>query len=213
MVIILFKSLSVTMNIFILTLLFSLPLALLVAMMRMSKHKIISYPTRLYQLIMRGTPLMLQIMLIYYGPYYLLRDYVDKLYLERFVATIIAFSINYAAYFAEIFRGGIQSIDRGQYDAGKVLGLTRTKTFFRIILPQVVKRILPACSNEFMTLVKDTALASTIAVIELNAQAKSIAAREFSIVPFLVAGLFYLIINTIIEQCFNLAERKLNYYQ
>lgn len=213
MVIILFKALGTTMEIFFLTLLFSLPLALLVAMMRMSKYKIISLPTRLYQLIMRGTPLMLQIMLIYYGPFYLLNNYVEKLYWDRFTAAIVAFSINYAAYFAEIFRGGIQSIDRGQYDAGKVLGLTRTQTFIRIILPQVVKRILPACSNEFMTLVKDTALAFTIANIELLAQTKSIAAREFSIVPFLVAGLFYLIINTVVEQCFNLAERSLSYYQ
>ncbi len=198
-----------SLQLFFLALLFSLPLALVVALGRMSRMKVISYPVRVYLLIMRGTPLMLQLMVVYFGPYYAF----GWSWSDRFVAAVVAYVINYAAYFAEIYRGGIESIPKGQYEAGKVLGFTRGQTFFRIILPQVVKRILPACGNEFMTLVKDTALAMTIAVTELMRQAGSIAAREFSIMPFLVAGLFYLIINTVVEQGFHLAEKKLNYYQ
>lgn len=198
----------VTLELFFLALLFSLPLALLVAMGRMSKNPFIRWPVRIYQLIMRGTPLMLQLMLFYFGPYYLF-----NLKWDRFTAAVFAYSINYAAYFAEIYRGGIESIPKGQYEAGKVLGMSRAQTFFRIILPQVVKRILPASSNEFMTLIKDTALATTIAVAELLKNANSVASREFSVVPWVVAGIFYLIMNAVIEQCFNLAERKLSYYQ
>ena len=132
---------------------------------------------------------------------------------NRMLAALIAFVINYACYFSEIYRGGIESIPQGQYESGKVLGLTRSQTFFRIILPQVVKRILPACSNEFMTLIKDTALAMTIAVSELMRKAESVASREASVLPFLVAGLFYLLVNIIVEQGFNLAEKKLDYYR
>jgi len=214
MVPVLLKGLWESLKLFFFAILFSLPLALPFALGRMSKHKWLNMPMRAFLLVMRGTPLMLQLMLVYYGPFYAFGwswpsiGSIDG----RFLAAIVAFSINYAAYFAEIYRGGIESIPQGQYEAGKVLGLTRSQTFFRIILPQVVKRILPACSNEFMTLVKDTALAMTIAVSELLRKAESIASREASVLPFLVAGLFYLVVNIIVEQGFNLAEKKLDYY-
>ncbi len=219
MIPILLGGLGTSLKLFFFALLFSLPVALPVALGRMSKRWY-SYPVRLYQLIMRGTPLMLQLMVVNYGPYYIITA-LNTLGLnltvwtwpDKFTPCVVAFSLNYAAYFAEIYRGGIESIPSGQYEAGKVLGLTRSQTFFRIVLPQVVKRILPACSNEFMTLIKDTALAMTIAQSELLRKAETIANREVSLVPFLVAGLFYLVVNTIVEQGFNLAEKKLSYYQ
>lgn len=198
------------MKLFGLSIVLSLPLALIVALGRMSKHKWISWPVRAYLLLMRGTPLMLQLMVVYFGPYYV---FGSNPWSDRFAAALFAYVINYAAYFAEIYRGGIESIDRGQYEAGKVLGMSRAQTFFRIILPQVVKRILPACGNEFMTLVKDTALAMTIAVDELMRRAQNLAAASFNVMPLLVAGLFYLIINTVLEQGFGMAEKKLSYYK
>ena len=152
----------VSISVFVLTLLFSLPLALPLAFGRMSLNRFISGPVKLYLLVMRGTPLILQLIFVYFAPYYIFRASWD-----RYTAVIVAFSINYAAYFAEIYRGGIESIPKGQYEAAKVLGFTRRQTFFRIVLPQVVKRILPSTANEVITLVKDTALAQTIGVAEL----------------------------------------------
>lgn len=193
--------------IFFLTLIFSLPLGLVIAQLRMSRFKIISIPVRIYLLIIRGTPLMLQLLFIYFAPYYLM-----KLSYDRFVAAILAFSLNYAAYFAEIYRGGIESIPNGQYEAASMLGFTKMHTFMRIILPQVIKRIMPAMGNEFMTLVKDTALAQTIAVAELFRIASNAASRAFSTLPFIFAGIIYLVLNSLVEWAFNKAEKRLDYY-
>ena len=161
-----------TLAIFALTLLFSIPLGLLVAVLKMSRYRIVRYPVSFYISVMRGTPLLLQIVAIYFGSYYLSEYTGVEFSFDRFPAVIVAFSINYAAYFAEIFRGGIQSIPKGQYEAAAMLGLTRGQTFYRIILPQVVKRVVPASANEVITLVKDTSLAQVIAVTELFALAK-----------------------------------------
>lgn len=162
-----------TLAIFALTLLFSIPLGLLVAVLKMSRYRIVRYPVSFYISVMRGTPLLLQIVAIYFGSYYLSEYTGVEFSFDRFPAVIVAFSINYAAYFAEIFRGGIQSIPKGQYEAAAMLGLTRGQTFYRIILPQVVKRVVPASANEVITLVKDTSLAQVIAVTELFALAKN----------------------------------------
>jgi polar amino acid transport system permease protein len=198
----------VSLEIFFLTLLFSIPLALPIAFGRMSRAWVVRVPVKLYILVMRGTPLVLQIIFIYFAPYYLLDVSWD-----RFTAVVVAFSINYAAYFAEIFRGGIQSIPKGQYEAANVLGFPRGATFVRIILPQVVKRVLPASANEVTTLVKDTALAFTIGVSELFRVAQNAQARQFSTIPIFVAGAFYLVMNAILTELFDRLERKLAYYQ
>lgn len=206
---ILLKAMGISLQLGGLTLLYSLPLALFIALGRMSRFKVISYPIRLFVLVMRGTPLILQLAVVYFLPFY----WLQISWSMRFNAAVVAFSINYAAYFSEIYRGGIESISHGQYEAGKVLGMSRIQTFFRVVLPQVIKRILPACSNEFMTLIKDTALAQTIGIVELMRQANSISSREVSMVPFFVAGILYLLVNTVVEQVFHLSEKRLNYYQ
>jgi len=203
---------GVALEIFFLTLLFSLPLGLFVALGRMSKKRWISAPIELYILVVRGTPLLLQLWFIYYAPYFILPEGF-KINMDRFVATIVAFSLNYAAYFAEIYRGGIESISQGQYEAAAVLGFTRTQTFIRIIMPQVIKRILPAVSNEVITLVKDTALAMSLGIEELFRVAKNEAARVFSTTPIFVAGLFYLAMNWGVTMIFKMLERKLDYYK
>ena len=197
----------VSLEIFFLTLFFALPLALPIAFGRMSASRWVRGPVHFYTLVMRGTPLILQIIFVYFAPYYLFEASYD-----RFTAVIVAFTINYAAYFAEIYRGGIQSIARGQYEAAKVLGFSRSDTFFRIVLPQVVKRILPATANEVITLVKDTALAQTIGVAELFRVAQNASARQFSTMPIFVAGAFYFIMNWVVSELFLHAERKLAYY-
>lgn len=202
-----------TLAIFGLTLLFSLPLGLLVAVLKMSRFRAIRYPVSFYISLMRGTPLLLQIVAIYFGSYYLSEYSGMQLSFDRFPAVIAAFSINYAAYFAEIFRGGIQSISRGQYEAAAMLGLSRRQTFFRIILPQVIKRIVPASANEVITLVKDTSLAQVIAVTELFALAKKQQAAYASIFPLFVAGVFYYLANLLLSMLFAYIERKLNYYR
>ena len=202
-----------TLAIFGLTLLFSLPLGLLVAVLKMSRFRAIRYPVSFYISMMRGTPLLLQIVAIYFGSYYLSEYSGMQLSFDRFPAVIAAFSINYAAYFAEIFRGGIQSISRGQYEAAAMLGLSRRQTFFRIILPQVIKRIVPASANEVITLVKDTSLAQVIAVTELFALAKKQQAAYASIFPLFVAGVFYYLANLLLSMLFAYIERKLNYYR
>ncbi|MCX7710607.1 MAG: amino acid ABC transporter permease [Clostridia bacterium] len=201
-----------TVKIFFLTLIFSLPLGLIVALGSSSKRKWISGPIKLYILIMRGTPLLLQIIFIYFAPFYMLPEGM-KINLDRFIAAVIAFSLNYAAYFAEIFRGGIESISHGQYEAASVLGFTRTQTFLRIILPQVIKRILPPVSNEVITLLKDTALVQIIGISELLRVAQNEASRIFSIMPIFVAGLFYLLMNWVVTKVFHKAEKKLSYYK
>ena len=202
------EGVGTTCNLFILTLVFSLPLGMLVALGRMSKCAVIRRPIALYIYIMRGTPLMLQIMFIYF-----LLPNILPFKVDRFSAVILAMSVNYAAYFAEIFRGGIQSISQGQYEAGQVLGFTRTQTFFHIILPQVCKRVLLPVANEVITLVKDTALASTVAVSELMNVAKKQVSGTSSIEPYVVAMIIYLILNGVAEQVCKWVERKMNYYK
>ena len=197
----------VSLEIFFLTLLFALPLALPVALGRMSGRRLVSAPVNLYILVMRGTPLILQIIFVYFAPYYVFEASYD-----RFTAVIVAFVLNYAAYFAEIYRGGIQSIPKGQHEASKVLGFTRADTFFRIVLPQVVKRILPATANETITLVKDTALAQTIGVAELFRVAQNASARQFSTTPIFIAGAFYFVMNWAVSELFLRAEKRLAYY-
>ncbi len=200
---------AVTLEVFFLTLLFSLPLGLLFASLRMSKYKFIELLVRFYLLIMRGTPLILQLIFFYFLPSQLF-GYGHGL--PRFWAAILAFSLNYAAYFAEIYRGGIQSVPVGQHEAAAVLGLSKSRTFFKIILPQVVKNILPSMGNEFMTLVKDTALAQTIGVMEIFRLANSSASTNFSTLPIFVAGLFYLIMNSVVSNAFSFVGKKLDYY-
>lgn len=205
---ILLEATGVSLKIFFLTLLFSLPLGLPLAAARMSKNPLLSIPARVFMLIVRGTPLILQLIFVYFAPYY-----IFKVSYDRFTAAIIAMSVNYAAYFAEIYRGGIESIPRGQYEAGKVLGFTKMQTFFRIVLPQVVKRILPATGNEVITLVKDTALAQTIGVAELFRAAQNAASREFSTMPIFIAGVFYFVMNCVVSEVFARIEKKLDYYR
>ena len=206
-----------SLEVFFLTLLFSLPLALPIAMGRMSKNKLLSGVTNVFLLIIRGTPLMLQLLVVYFGPGLIIRHLVLNGYKvsfrwNRFLAAIVALVINYAAYFAEIYRGGIESIPKGQYEAAKVLGYTSAQTFFRIILPQVIKRIVPAMGNEVITLVKDTALVSVIGVSELLMVAKERQGAMFSFAPLFIAGVFYFIMNWGVSFAFQKLEKKLNYY-
>ena len=199
---------GVTLSIFFLTLLFAVPLGVLFAQARMSKHAVLRAPTSLYIYLMRSTPLMLQIMFVYF-----LLPQILPFKVDRFSAVIFAFAVNYAAYFAEIFRSGIQSIPAGQYEAAKVLGYTKTQTFFYVILPQVVKRVLLPMTNEIITLIKDTALASTVAVVELMTIAKKQVSSSSSIEPYLLAIVFYLVLNGVAEQLCKLAEKRLSYYR
>ena len=197
--------------IFSVTLILSLPLGLLVAFARMSKIEAIRIPASIYISIMRGTPLMLQLMVVYFGPYYIFGIKVVDNY--RIIAALIGFVINYAAYFAEIYRGGIQSIGRGQYEAAKLLGYTKTQTFMVIILPQVIKRILPSITNEVITLIKDTSLAFTISVLEMFSRAKALASSSTSMIPFVVAACIYYVFNFIVEFIMNGIEKRLEYYR
>ena len=198
-----------TCAIFFLTILFSMPLGMIVMLLRRSRFRIIQGIVKVYIAIMRGTPLMLQLLAWYFGPYYLfgwsIRGY-------RFVAIIIGFTMNYAAYFAEIYRGGIESIPVGQYEAADVLGYSRVQTFFKIILPQVMKTILPSITNEVITLVKDTSLAFALAYNEMFALAKQIAASQTSFTPYIVAGVFYFIANYVVAFVMERIEKAFNYY-
>ena len=196
-----------SLSIFFCTLLFSLPLGLVVALGRMSKRKWVSAPVSFFILIMRGTPLMLQLFAVYF--------FLPRLVgpIPRLQSTLIAFSFNYAAYFAEIYRGGIMSIDRGQYEAAQVLGYTRGQTFMQIILPQTLKRVLLPVSNEVITLVKDTSLATAIAVSELFLVAKNATSSSGSVEPLFIAGLFYLAMNTLVTIFFNWLTHKFDYYR
>ena len=205
------RGLLVSAEIFFLTLLFALPIGLLVAFGRMSKWALPRQAARIYVSIMRGTPLMLQLFFFYFGPYYAFGVSSGENY--RFVACIIAFSLNYAAYFAEIYRAGIESMPLGQYEAAKMLGFTRAQTFFRIILPQVVKRILPPVTNEVITLVKDTSLAFTLSVMEMFTVAKMAASAHTTMLPFIVAGAFYYLFNYLVAWGMERVEKKLSYYR
>lgn len=199
----------VSVEIFSLTLLFSLPLGLFVALGRMSRNPILRNIIKFYISIMRGTPLILQLMVVYFGPYFIFGLPTPN----RFLATIVGFVLNYAAYFAEIYRGGIESIDVGQYEAAQVLGYNKAQTFVRIILPQVIKRILPAVTNEVITLIKDTALAFTISVSEMFTVAKAIASAQSSVLPFVAAGIFYYVFNFIVAAIMEWIEKKLDYFR
>ena len=201
---------GVTLQIFFLTLVGSLPLGVVVALARMSRVKPIAWIMKFYISVMRGTPLMLQMFFIYFAPYYI---FGIPLSMEsKFSATIVAFIINYAAYFAEIYRSGIQSIPRGQYEAAEVLGYSRLQTFMKIVLPQVIKRILPAMGNKIITLVKDTSLAFAIGVAEMFSTAKALVASQVSMLPFVFAAVFYWVFNFVVEVVLGRVEKKMGYY-
>ena len=200
-----------SIEIFLLTLLFSLPLGLLIAGGRMSRFRPLRWLMKIYISIMRGTPLMLQLIVVFFGPYYIFGMTLSSDY--RFIAVIIAFTINYAAYFAEIYRGGIESINSGQYEAAQVLGYSKIQTFFIIIMPQVVKVVLPSVTNEVITLVKDHSLSFVIAIPEMFTVAKQIAAADASIAALMVAGIFYYVFNVLVAFVMEHIEHRLDYYE
>ena len=202
------EGLVVTLKIFILTLIFSIPLGIIVSLGRTSKIKIIEKITGIYVLIMRGTPLLLQIVFIFYG-----LPLMGITIANRTIAALIAFVLNYGAYFAEIFRGGILSIDKGQYEGAAVLGFSSRDTFFRIILPQAIKKILPPVSNEIITLVKDTSLVYVVGLNELLKVGKVAANRVGSLLPFVVVGIVYLIIIAILTKLLRKIEDRYSYYE
>ena len=201
----------VTVEIFVLTLLFSMPLGMLVAFGRLSKIGIIRTIAIIYISIMRVTPLMLEIVVVYFGPFYAFEIRMGAGY--RFPAVIIAFVINYAAYFAEIYRAGIESMPVGQYEAAEILGYSKAQTFFKIILPQVFKRVIPPITNETITLVKDTSLAFTISIAEMFTIAKQIGAAQTSMLPLLSARVYYYVFNLLVSLLMDKIEKKLSYYR
>ena len=200
-----------SLGIFAITLLFSLPLGLLVAFGRMHKNPLISGIIKIYISFMRGTPLMLQLFMVYYGPYYIFKVSLHPGY--RMTAVYIGFILNYAAYFAEIYRSGIQAMDRGQYEAAEILGYSKMQCFFRIILPQVWKKILPSITNEVISLVKDTSLAFSISVMEMFTQAKALSSSQSSMFPLIMAGVLYYIFNFVVAFIMEQMEKKMAYYQ
>ena len=207
----LLKGLGTATQLFAMTLLFSLPLGLLVAFGSMSKFQPLKWLTRSFVWIIRGTPLMLQLLAVTYGPHYLINDLgVAR---NKLIPVVIAFAINYAAYFAEIYRGGIESMPIGQYEAAGVLGYTKAQTFMRIILPQVVKRIMPSITNEVVTLVKDTSIAFCVSYQELFSIGRQISNSETSFTPFLIAGVFYFVFNAIVDVVMGRIEKRMNYYR
>ena len=206
----LFEGFGISLLIFLITLIFSLPLGLIITFGSMSKVKFIKYIVKGFVWIIRGTPLMLQIIIVFYGPGLWLDVSIKNF---RFTAVIIAFVINYACYFSEIYRGGIESISKGQYEAGYVLGMSKIQIFFKVILPQVIKRIIPSISNEVITLVKDTSLARVIASIELINVAEEVSRITGALWPLLYTGLFYLIFSGLLTILFNKIEKKLDYYK
>ncbi|MFR6066346.1 MAG: amino acid ABC transporter permease [Eubacterium sp.] len=205
----LLEGLGVTAKLFFLTLVFALPLGLIVSFGSMSKIKIIKYITKAFVWVIRGTPLMLQLIVVYYGPGLIFK--MDLM--ERFDAVLIAFVINYSCYFSEIYRGGIESIPKGQYEAGQVLGMTKSQIFFKVVLFQVIKRIVPPMSNEIITLVKDTSLARIIAVYEIIWMAQTYIKMEGLIWPLFYTGAFYLIFCGILTLLFGYIEKKMDYYK
>ena len=203
-----------TIKLFILTLVFALPLGLLISFGSMKHLVILRYPVRFLIWIIRGTPLMLQLLIIYYGPGIILHQNIwgsgDG---GRFVAALVAFVVNYACYFSEIYRGGIQSVPVGQYEAGQVLGMTRGQIFRNVILLQVIKRIVPPISNEIITLVKDTSLARVIAVYEIIWEGQSFIKSAGIIWPLFYTGLFYLVFSGLLTLLFGYLEKKLSYFR
>ena len=228
---ILFEYLPNTLKLFFFTLLFSIPLGMVVTWLKRCRFKPVSWITNIYILVMRGTPLMLQIVAVYYAIPMIVKGAKDAAeggevsgfiqFLDNcmhssnymFVALVVAFSFNYAAYFAEIFRGGLESIPVGQYEAASMLGMTRMQTFFRIIMPQVIKRVIPATANEVIVLVKDTSLATVIAYTEIMLKAKQMMNTYSSIMPLFIAGLFYFVMNAIVTLAFMGIEKHYNYYK
>lgn len=204
------EGLGKTCAIFFLTLLFSLPLGMIIALFRMSKNSVVSKITQFFVSVLRGTPLMLQLLAVTYGPYYLFGLTVSR---NKLIPVVIAFAVNYAAYFSEIYRGGIESISIGQYEAATILGYSKTQTFIRIILPQVVRRILPSVTNEIVTLVKDTSIAFTVSYQEMFTIGKQIANSQTSFTPFIVAGVFYYIFNALVGFCMGRVEKSMSYYK
>ena len=197
-------------ELFALTLLFALPLGLVVSFGSMSRCKPLAGLVKTFVWIIRGTPLMLQLLAVTYGPYYLFELPVSR---NKLIPVVIAFAINYAAYFAEIYRGGIESMPVGQYEAAEVLGYTKVQTFIHVILPQVFKRIMPSITNEVVTLVKDTSMAFTVSYQEMFTIGKQIANSETSFVPFLVAGVFYFVFNAVVDFVMGRVEKRMSYYQ
>ena len=203
----LLEGLIMTLKVFILTLILSIPLGIIVSLGRISKVKILKFITGIYVLIMRGTPLLLQLVFIFFGlP-------LVGINIDRFPAALIALVLNYGAYFAEIFRGGILSIDRGQYEAAEVLGMSHKDTFVRIILPQAVKKILPPVSNEIITLVKDTALVYVVGLDELLKIGKIASNTLSSLLPLVFVGVIYLIIIAFLTKILSIIEKRFNYYE
>ena len=215
MVIKMSEGLGKTCAIFFLTLLFALPLGMIVALLRRSKNKVISNIVRFVISVLRGTPLMLQLLAVTYGPYYISKAMGFSIPVARnkLIPVVIAFAINYAAYFAEIYRGGIDSMPVGQYEAAEVLGYTKFQTFVKIILPQVIKRIMPSMTNEIVTLVKDTSMAFTVSYQEMFTIGKEIANSQTSFLPFVVAGVFYYVFNAIVDFVMGKVEKGLDYYR
>ena len=203
--------LAVSVEIFVFTLLLALPLGFVVALGRLSRSRLLAATLRVYISVVRGTPLMLQIMFVYFAPYILFK--LPLSHYPRFLATVLAFALNYAAYFAEIYRGGILSIDRGQHEAAAALGFTKGQTFFRIVLPQVVKRVIPAVGNEVITLVKDTSLAFTIAVTEMFTIAKQLSSANTTMAPLVAAGVFYYLFNFLVAWSMERLEKHYAYYE
>ena len=206
----LLQGLVVSVEIFVFTLLISLPLGIPLALARMSKNRVVSGTVAVWISIVRGTPLMLQIIFVYFSPYILFGMPLSRY--PRLLATVLAFGLNYAAYFAEIYRGGIQSIDRGQHEAAKALGMSKGRTFFRIILPQTLKRVIPALGNEVITLVKDTSLAFTIAVAEMFTIAKQLSSANTTMTPLIVAAVFYYVFNALVAWTMSRLEKRYAYY-
>ena len=218
-----------TLKLFAVTLLFAIPAGMLVTMLKKCRFKPVAWLTNFYILVMRGTPLMLQIIAIYYavpmlkanfandGTTGLFASFINNIDTRSdsymFTALCIAFVLNYAAYFAEIFRGGVDSIPKGQYEAASMLGMTRMQTFFRIILPQVTKRVIPATSNEVITLIKDTSLANIIAYAEITMKAKQQMNTYSSIIPLFIVGVFYFVMNAVVTVAFAVIEKKFDYYK
>lgn len=211
MLIKLIEGMGRTLLIFAVTLVFSLPLGLIISFGRMAKNPVIRGIIKIYISIMRGTPLILQLMVIYFGPYYIFG--IKNTPTWKMTAVAVGFVLNYAAYFAEIYRSGIESMPQGQYEAAKILGYSKTQTFMRIILPQVIKRILPAITNEIITLVKDTSLAFTVGIMEMFTAAKALAASQANMIPYVFAGVFYYILNFIVAFLMEYLEKKMNYYR
>lgn len=200
---------GVTVRLFVLTLVFSLPLGFLGAVGKVSHRRSLTVPLGLYTSVVRGTPLLLQLFFVYYG----LPLLIPVLRFDRFTAAVVTFIINYAAYFVEIFRGGIQSIERGQYEAAKVLGMNYRQTMVRIVLPQTLKRVLPPVSNEAITLVKDTALVVVLGIGEILRNSKEVVSRDFTITPFVIAGVIYLTLNYGLVWTFGRLEKRYQVYE